>query len=200
MTVAPRKALGTYSRLTRERQIEIEVIVKETIEDYDLVQYPQSIQRAAEAMGVTLTPYSSLDVSHRDIARVASDDAFSITTPDMTTATIAFEDCAGSMHGRLRFNGGHELGHIVLEHAEDDPNREAEADYFSGYFLAPHPLVMKISQGASIAERFGISGSCAQFARDQAADRYREGGPWLPHERWIFDHVVWKGGGLLERP
>lgn len=200
MIVAPRKALGTYSRLTRRRQIEIEIIVKEIIEDYDLVQYPQSIQRAAAAMGVTLTPYSSLDASHRDIARAASDDAFNVTTQDMMTATIAFEDAAGSMFERARFSGGHELGHIVLEHAEDDPNKEAEADYFSGYFLAPHPLVMKTPSGVSVAEKFGISASCAQFARDQAADRYREGGPWLPHERWILDHAVWKGGGLLERP
>lgn len=200
MIVASRKALGAHSCLTRNRQIEIEIIVKELIEDYGLVQYPQSIQRVAEAMGVTLAPYSSLDASHRVIARAASDDAFSITTPDMTTAAIAFEDCAGSMHGRLRFTGGHELGHIVLEHAEDDPDREAEADYFSGYLLAPHPLVAKASQGVSIAEKFGISGSCAQFASDQAADRYREGGLWLPHESWILDHIVWEGGGLLDRP
>lgn len=200
MIVTARKPLGAYSRLTRERQVEIEVVVQELIEDYGLVQYPQSIQRAAKVLGVELRAYSTLRASQRELARAASEDAFSVTTPDMATATIAFEDGAGSMYERLRFSGGHELGHIVLEHSEDYPDREAEADYFSGYLLAPHPLVITTPQGIFIAERFGISASCAGFAIDQAHDRRLEGAPWLPHERWLLDHAVWRGGGLIGRP
>lgn len=200
MVVTARKPLGAHSRLTRERQVEIEVVVQELIEDYGLVQYPQSIQRVARALGVELRAYSTLGASHRELARTASDDAFNLTTPDMATATIAFEDGAGSMYGRLRFSGGHELGHIALEHEEDHPDREAEADYFSGYLLAPHPLVLGTPQGISIADRFGISGSCANFAADQAHDRLLEGGPWLPHEKWLLENAIWKGGGLIGRP
>lgn len=200
MIVTARKSLGAWSRLTREKQIEIEIAIKELIEDYDLVQYPQSIHHTAQALGVELRAYSALDEEHRSLAREASDDAFNITTPDMTTAVIAFEDGMGSMYERLRFSGGHELGHIVLGHAEDYPDREPEADYFSGYFLAPHPLVLCAPRGVSVADRFGISASCAGFAVDQAHDRRLEGGPWLPHERWLLEHAVWKGGGLIGRP
>lgn len=200
MNVTARKPLGAWSRLTRERQVEIEVVVKELVEDYDLVQYPQSIQHAAEALGVELKAYSALDEEHRALARKASDDAFNVTTPDMMTATIAFEDGAGSMFERTRFSGGHELGHIVLGHTGDSPDEEAEADYFSGYFLAPHPLVLKTPHGVSVVDRFGISASCAGYAVDQARDRRLEGAPWLPHERWILEHAVWRGGGLVGRP
>jgi hypothetical protein len=200
LIVTARKPLGAYSRLTREKQVEIEIIVKELVEDYGLVQYPQSIQRAASALGVELKAYSTLDEGHRELARKASDDAFNITTPDMTTAIVAFEDGAGAMYERLRFSGGHELGHIVLGHEEDYPDREPEADYFSGYFLAPHPLVLRMPRGASVAERFGISASCADFAIDQAHGRRLEGGPWLPHELWLLENAVWRGGGLLGRP
>lgn len=200
MNVTTRKPLGACSRLTREKQVEIEVAVKELIEDYDLVRYPQSVKRAAEALGVELKAYSALDEGHRALARAASDDAFSITSSDMMTAVIAFEDGTGSMFERARFSGGHELGHIVLGHTGDGPEEEPEADYFSGYFLAPHPLVLKTPSGASVAERFGISASCAGFAVDQARDRRLEGGPLLPHERWLLEHAVWKGGGLVGRP
>lgn len=200
MNVTAKRPLGTFSRLTREKQVEIEVVIKEIVDDYNLVQYPQSIQMTAMALGIELKAYSSFDEQHRILARAASDDAFSVTTPDMMTATIAFEDGVGSMYERLRFSGAHELGHIILGHTEDDPNREPEADYFSGYFLAPHPLVLCMSRGVSISERFGISSSCASCAIDQANDRRLEGGPWLPHEQWLLENVVWKGGGLIGRP
>lgn len=199
MNVIARKPLGSRSRLSRKKQVEIEIVVKEFIEDYNLVQYPQSIQRAAEALDVELKAYSTLDEKHRALARAASDDAFNVTTPDMMTATIAFEDGVGSMFERARFSGGHELGHIVLGHTGDGPEEEPEADYFSGYFLAPHPLILSTPYGVSVSERFGISGSCASFAIDQAYDRRLEGGLWLPHEQWLLDHAVWRGGGLVGR-
>lgn len=199
MIVSAKKPLGAYSSLTRERQVDIEVMIKELIEDYALVEYPQSITRTAKVLGVDLRPYSSLNQSCQALARSASEDAFSVTTADMSIAAIVFEDSEGSMHGRARFSGAHELAHIVLGHSEDDPLREPEADYFAGYFLAPHPLVMRMPEGITVAERFGVSAWCADFAIDQATDRRREGEPWLPHEEWLIENIVWRGGGLLGR-
>lgn len=119
----------------------------------------------------------------RLFALAASGDAFEIYNADFTAAKIAINDMEGSYFNRSRFSGGHEVGHIHLEHTEHTPNREAEADYYAGYLLAPHPLVLTMPKEASIADKFGISQWCADFAYDQAEVRRREGGPWRPHEK-----------------
>ncbi len=136
----------------------------------------------------------------RLFALAASGDAFDIYNADFTVAKIAINDMEGSYFNRSRFSGGHEVGHIHLEHTEDTPNREAEADYYAGYLLAPHPPVLTMPKEASIADKFGISQWCADFAYDQAEARRREGGPWRPHEKRLIEHATWKGGGLVGRP
>ena len=184
----------------RARQIEIEVGIVEMLRDYGLATYPMSIGKVAGALGIALVPYSSLGERARDLALTASEDAFVMRNADFSVAKIAFNDMAGSNFNRSRFSGGHEVGHIYLEHAEDTPNREAEADYYAGYLLAPHPLMLAAPRQSPVAEKFGISQKCADFARDQAEARRREGGPWKPHERWLIEHATWKGGGLIGRP
>lgn len=186
--------------VSRARQVEIEVEIVEMLKDYDLASYPMSIGKVAEALGIALVPYSSLGKEERELALAASEDAFGIHNADFTVSKIAFNDMEGSYFNRSRFSGGHEVGHIHLEHTEDTPNREAEADYYAGYLLAPHPLVLTMPRETSVADKFGISQMCADFAYDQAQDRRREGGPWKPHERWLIEHAMWKGGGLVGRP
>lgn len=186
--------------VSRARQIEIEVEIVEMLKDYGLASYPMSIGKVAEALGIALVPYSSLGEKERELALAASGDAFGIHNADFTVAKIAINDMEGSYFNRSRFSGGHEVGHIYLGHTEGTPNREAEADYYAGYLLAPHPLILTMSDEASIADKFGISQMCADFAYDQAQNRRREGGPWKPHERWLIEHAMWKGGGLVGRP
>lgn len=186
--------------ISRARQIEIEAQVVEMLEDYGLSTYPMSIGRVAEALGIDLVSYSSLGKRDGKLALAASEDAFIIRSANFAMAKIAFNDTDGSRFNRSRFSGGHEVGHIVLEHTEDTPNREAEADYFAGYLLAPHPLILTMPKGTPVADKFGISPMCADFARDQASERLREGGPWRPHEKWLIEHATWKGGGLIGRP
>lgn len=186
--------------VSRARQIEIEVEIVEMLKDYGLASYPMSIGKVAEALGIALVPYSSLGEKERELALAASGDAFGIHNADFTVAKIAINDMEGSYFNRSRFSGGHEVGHIYLGHTEGTPNREAEADYYAGYLLAPHPLILTMSDEASIADKFGISQMCAVFAYDQAQNRRREGGPWKPHERWLIEHAMWKGGGLVGRP
>ncbi len=186
--------------VSRARQIEIEVEVVEMLKDYGLASYPMSIGMVAEALGIALVPYSTLGEKERELALAASGDAFGIHNADFTVAKIAVNDTAGFNFNRSRFSGGHEVGHIHLEHTEDTPNREAEADYYAGYLLAPHPLILTMPKEASIADKFGISQSCADFAYDQAEVRRREVDPWRPHEKWLIEHATWKGGGLVGRP
>lgn len=187
--------------LTREREIEIEAILVGVLQDYGLAHYPMSVSRVAASLGVELVPHSNLSPHIRELAIAASEDAFSLSSPDFMLAQIVFDD-RGSYHYRARFSGGHELGHIVLEHPEDKGSYEEEADYFGGYLLVPHPLVIKMGSGVSasrVAETFGVSRPCASYAIDQAQARLREGGPWRRHERWLLDNATWKGGGLLAR-
>lgn len=184
-------------KLTRERQIEIEIAAVELLQDFGLTNFPVSIKQLAEALGINLVPCSSLSEDEKKLAFAASKDAFHARTDDFMDVRIVFDDANGSYYLRSRFSGGHEVGHVVLAHREDTPDREREADYFSGYLLAPHPLVLNCPVGYSVSEVFGVSEKCAQFACDQARARKSEGGPWLPHEQWLLDNIVWKGGGLL---
>lgn len=182
---------------TKERQIEIEIAAVELLQDFGLTNFPVSITQVAEALGIKLIPYSSLSEDERGLALAASGDAFHVRTDDFTSVRIAFDDTAGSHFLRSRFSGAHEVGHVLLAHREDTPDREREADYFAGYLLIPHPLVLNSPEGHSLSEVFGVSERCASLALDQAEARKAEGVPWLPHEQWLLDNIVWKGGGLL---
>lgn len=183
--------------LSRERQIEIEYATVELLQDFNVNEFPISISKLAELLGIKLVPCSSLSQEERNLALAASNDAFHVRTYDFMHTCIVFDDTNGAYYHRSRFSGGHEIGHIVLEHNERTPNREREADYFSGYLLAPHPLVIRCRKGFSISDVFGVSSDCASYARRQADARLREGAPWRPHEKWLLDNAVWKGGGLL---
>lgn len=183
--------------LLRERRVEIEIAAVELMRDFDIKEFPISIFRIANALDITLIPYSSLTYEELKLAFAASDDAFHTRTHDFMDTRIVFDDTNRAHYLRSRFSSAHEIGHIVLEHREDTPNREREADYFSGYLLAPHPLVLMHGGSIGVAKLFGVSESCAAFACDQARARKVEGVPWLPHERWLIEHAIWKEGGLL---
>ena len=169
------------------------------LQDLEISHYPMSVQDLAEGLGIELVKYSSLSEDERALARAASDDAFHVRTADFYETRIVLDDCVGAYYFRSRFSGAHEIGHIWLEHREDTVDREAEANYFAGYILVPHPLVLTASKDGSVSDLFGVSGQCADFARDQAEARLREGGPRRLHEQWLLDNVVWEGGGLVGR-
>lgn len=181
--------------LTREREIEIETIAVDTLRDFGLTRYPISIQEVAETLGIKLVPYSSLSAADGKLARAASDDAFHARTWDFSKASIVFDDTNKAYYYRSRFSGGHELGHILLEHREDTPNREREADYFSGYLLAPHPLVLKCGPNCNLSATFKVSDACAACALDQARWRKDEGKARYPHEEWLVSNVTGREGG-----
>ncbi len=186
--------------VTRAREIEIEKAVIDLLEDYSLASYPISISRVLKTLQVDLVPYSNLEEEEKQLALLASrDKAFNITSHDYIRAQVVLDDTRGSYFYRSRFSGSHETGHIWLGHDRNMPSYEVEANYFAGYLLAPHPLILTMKRQTSpeVADRFGISEPCASYAIDQANIRRREGGPWRPHEQWLLNHVQWEGGGLL---
>lgn len=194
------KPLGRSSAISRVKQTEIEEAVIELLDTYGFMEYPVSIAVVAETLGIELVPYSMLDSQHLALAKLASDDAFGISTRDYAIVKMVVNDTEGSRVVRSRFSGAHEIGHIWLDHDENQSGKEAEADYFAGYLLAPHPLVMRCRNALEVQERFGISAPCAEFAWDQAHDRVDEGPWWRPHELWLLNNIEWRGGGLIGRP
>lgn len=180
----------------RERQIEIEQVFVEFIEDYGITEYPISIQRVAAAADIGLVPYSELDTKTLALARSLSRDAFNLSTFDYGMCKIAYNDNP-VYRKRSRFSCAHEIGHILLEHGPNDYAREREADYLAGYMLIPHPLLLEYNSRHGVASRFNTSDDCASFAIDQALARKAEGAPWRQHERWLIDNITWRGGGCL---
>lgn len=180
----------------RERQIEIERVFVEFIEDFGITEYPISIRKVAAAAGIGLVPYSELDAETLGLARSLSRDAFNLSTFDYSLCKIAYND-SPIYRRRSRFSCAHEIGHILLEHGPNDYAREREADYLAGYMLIPHPLLLEYNSRRGVASIFDTSNDCASFAIDQALARRAEGAPWRRHERWLIDNVVWRGGGCL---
>lgn len=68
---------------------------------------------------------------------------------------------AGGNPARLNFTLAHELGHILLHHAEDNAAAEAEANCFAGHLLCPEPAVRGKSAD-EIARTCFVSRSAAQ--------------------------------------
>ena len=180
----------------RERQIEIERIFVEFIEDFGIREYPICIQTVANAAGIELVPYSALDEETLSLAHSLSRDAFNLSSFDYSMCKIAYNDNP-LYRKRSRFSCAHEIGHILLEHGPNDYGREREADYLGGYMLIPHPLLLKFNSRYGVAEKFDTSDDCASYAVDQALVRKAEGAPWRKHERWLLDNIIWRGGGCL---
>lgn len=110
--------------LERQHQKEIERAVIEMLQDYDLAKYPISVGAAAEALGVKVVPYSSLDPHMRNAAFAVSSDAFTIADAEYNSATLAVNDVSGSNYNRSRFSGAHELAHIFFGTVKKTPLRK----------------------------------------------------------------------------
>lgn len=177
---------------------EIEIKVVNLLEDYlGEVVYPLDIDALIEKMGIIVTPYPEHDAYKRQCALSASKDAFSLCSPSYEYAEIMFNPNAYSKT-RSSFSKGHEVGHIYLEHLDlNDPLSENEADYFSGYLLAPHPLIAKYRLEDKIAQSFCVGDWCADVSLNQLNDRKRHGGPLKEHEQRLLSIASMKGGSYM---
>jgi len=64
---------------------------------------------------------------------------------------------------RLRFSLAHEIGHIFLQHVEDDAQSEEEANYFASQIVAHDAIAVALLTGnwgvdlCIVREQFGVS-------------------------------------------
>lgn len=91
---------------------------------------------------------------------------------------------------RIRFSLMHELGHHILEHKNDSPENEREANYFASNILAPRLAMYytKSRLSEEIAGIFNISVQAAFYAVadfNEWADEVQRSG-MLPHDRALY--------------
>ena len=183
------------------RYDEIREEVANLIEDFGIEVYPFSIWRLLRKMGIRVVPYSLLEGSLRDEVERVWPDAFTFRPDDFDPSrTIVFYNDSKS-RGRIRFTLAHELGHLVLGHPNsDDPQLEAEANFFANYFLAPAPLVIRDSKKdvQTIMSDFVVSFGCARSVLDRTMNRIWYG-PRVPleYESRIMATSRLRGGGRV---
>lgn len=125
--------------------------------NYNVTSFDALGAPLAEKMGISLIPYSTLDPERYGIAYQVSEDGFY-----MEHAGCECIYCNDQKpRERMKWTIMHELAHCVLGHTADmdEAEREAEADFFAKYALAPPPLVhqYKVEAGYDISGLCGLS-------------------------------------------
>lgn len=175
--------------IDRKREIEIESNIVEILEDYNYVSFPLSMSRLAGLLGISLSEYP-VNSRINLLSNSYSSDAFVVHDSRYTYTRIYLAHYEESQIRRVRFSVAHEIGHTVLEHHEDSALCEEEANYFAGYLLAPHPLVLRCPHDYTISEIFGVSGWCANYALLQAKKRVTPQ-HYSFYEKWLVNHAFW---------
>lgn len=87
-----------------------------------------------------------------------------------STKIIAYNDKKPKT--RTRFSLMHELGHDILEHKNDTPENESEANFFANNMLAPRIAIYYTRPKliSRISELFGISSSAAYYTAQDFSD------------------------------
>lgn len=186
--------------LSPERYEELNQEVLGLIEVYGITDYPVDVFALAGQMGIVLRPYSSIPLAKRHAFLDVSKDAFTIAEGQYE-ADATYICYNGSVNrGRLRHSIAHEIGHIWLEHPNDDEPHESEAGYFSGYLLAPTPLVLQHTnlRISEVEKLFEISHEAARIAVERASKRVYCRKPVYWYEHVLTQICTVERGGRVE--
>ena len=113
--------------------------------------------------GYKICTYSDLQSRNLELYEMCisySEDAFRIGNMHI----IAYNDKKPTT--RIRFSLMHELGHHILEHKNDSPENEEEANYFASNILAPRIAMYyaKLKTVVEVSQLFEISSSASYYA------------------------------------
>ena len=115
------------------RYAKIKDIVADTLCAGQIANVPICCFQLTTALNIKCIPYSSLSIDKQSACLQLSEEGFTLDE------AIYYNDF--QLDTRIRFTIMHELGHIMLDHAEDDEIAEIEANFFAGYILVPPILV-----------------------------------------------------------
>lgn len=140
------------------RYDELENIVVDLLERIPLTHFPISGFELAQRLNIEVIPYSIYEEKTRTAMRACSKDAFNIRTSTGELPIIFYDDT--KPYERINFSLLHEISHIILDHREHSPLAEAEANFATGYIVAPpvwinsiYPITsQELAQCCSISE------------------------------------------------
>ncbi len=119
--------------VTFQRYEEIKEVVAYTLKRGFIKELPICGFNLARELGIKCIPYSSLSLKKQSACIQLSEEGFTLDR------TIYYNDF--QIPTRVRFTIMHEIGHIMLDHLEDDDVAELEANFFAGFILVPPVLV-----------------------------------------------------------
>ena len=138
-----------------------------------LVQYnvkcmPISGFEVALKIGIIIVPYSSLNADKLEWACKISLDGFYYedNETEFGVEKIYYNDIDWS-YNKQNMTILHEIGHCVLDHTGENPDREEyEAKFFAKYMIAPPVLVDKIDPSCpeDIMKFFDVTFEAANYA------------------------------------
>lgn len=155
-------------RLDDEQYEEIKRTVIDTFLEYNIKCIPISAFEVAVKMGIKVIPYSALSEKKRKTSLELSIDGYSIEDTKTGEWTICYNDSCQN-YGRVNQTIMHEIGHYAMGHTMDgdEEEKEAEANFFAKYALAPPPLVHNLLteiNPKTIMQSFDISWEAARNA------------------------------------
>lgn len=183
------------SDVNRYEEIKQEVLFM--YEECQVYTYPIDCFEIAKKLCYTLMPYSQLTDHQLRLAMEYSPDGFSLLRkmPDtgMFRWYIFYNDY--TCYERQRWTILHEIGHIYLGHLEPDcqlspVEKEAEANFFAKYSIAPPPLIYftNCSCPKDVANRFHVSSQASIYLFDYY-QKWLEFGP-RKYEQFEFTMIV----------
>ena len=134
-------------------------VIETVAEVYKICQikkFPIDCVEILRILNIELVPYGRLSKDKRNACMKISPDAFCMNE------TIFYNDF--NIYTRIRFSVMHELGHILMNHAANDPDKEREADLFASWMLSPRVdlILCKKLTNAEVARRYDVSIKAAE--------------------------------------
>lgn len=132
-------------KLDYHRYEEIKYIIASTFKKGNIASVPIDCFQLAEALQIKCISYSSLPEEKQAACLEFSSEGFILDD------SIYYNDLL--LHKRIRFTIMHEIGHLILDHYDDDYGiSDLEANFFAKYILVPPILVYAIDRLGDISE------------------------------------------------
>lgn len=111
------------------------------IQDAAITKYPFDVFKLLENLDIIVIAYSHMSKETRKACLGQSEDGFSALFDHGTYLRWQIYYNDSKSYERIRFTLMHELGHISMNHQNENEVSEAEANFFAKYILAP-PIII----------------------------------------------------------
>jgi hypothetical protein len=183
-------------KLADSRYEQIKEVVADTIEDAVIYSYPFDVLEVLQKLEIGAYSYQSLSPQKQEFCFKKSEDAFSILINYGTHSEWRIYYNAEVGDRRIRFTLMHELGHICLDHQQENEVAEAEANFFAKNILVPPCIIqlMDIKDYHEISDKFDVSLEMSRYQMDYYQKWLQYGGSsFTEYEKRIL-HVFLKYG------